>query len=310
MSRNGFLHENATARHLAALRIWVFAMWIADLLKDPITDLAAVPFSYFQPVGVLRWLPVSFWSAVHTEQVLRLWWATLLVLLVLAALGTRYYRVIAGAACVLLTLYQGMIFGFGEVTHAELVALYTVYILAVFPSADALAIRRVREPPAPGPVYQAALLAATITLLSTYMFTGARRLFAGGIDIFLDGTILSMVADGAATPDHFQRAVGLWTLESPLWTAGLQIGFAAVTIFEILSLLCLSSTWFRRCWLGVMLPFHVLSWPLLQTLFLHNILLICVLVVDVDGITRRVLTRVSRSGPPRGRDGRLSDRAL
>ena len=26
----------------------------------------------------------------------------------------------------------------------------------------------------------------------------------GRIDIFLDGTILSMVADGAATPDHLQ----------------------------------------------------------------------------------------------------------
>ena len=187
-----------------------------------------------------------------------------------------------------------MIYGFGEVTHAELVALYTVYILAVFPSADALALRRVREPSSPAAVYQAALLAATITLLATYMFTGVRRLFAGGIDIFLDGTILSMVADGAATPDHFQRAVGLWTLASPLATTLLQVGFAAVTIFEILSLLCLSSTWFRRIWLGIMLPFHVLSWPLLQTLFLHNILLIFALLFDVDGITRRVRTRISR----------------
>lgn len=297
MTRTAFLHQNATARHLGALRIWVFAMWIADLVKDPITDLAAVPFSYFQPVGVLRWLPLNFWRVVHTEQVLRLWWAALLLLLVMAALGTRHYRVVAGAACVLLTGYQGMIYGFGEVTHAELVALYTVYILAVFPSADALAIRRVRGPTAPGPVYQAALLAATITLLVTYLFTGVRRIFAGGIDIFLDGTILSMVADGAATPDHFQRAVGLWTLASPLAAMSLQVGFVAVTAFEILSLLCLSSTWFRRCWLGVMLPFHVLSWPLLQTLFLHNILLICALLIDVDGSTRRLLNRISRVTP-------------
>ena len=63
-----------------------------------------------------------------------------------------------------------------------------------------------------------------------------------------------------------------------------------VTVFEILSLLCLSSTWFRRLWLAVMLPFHVLSWPLLQTLFLHNILLIAALLLDLDGIARRLRT--------------------
>ena len=28
------LHENATARHLGLLRMWVFGMWLGDLLKD------------------------------------------------------------------------------------------------------------------------------------------------------------------------------------------------------------------------------------------------------------------------------------
>jgi hypothetical protein len=37
-----------------------------------------------------------------------------------------------------------------------------------------------------------------------------------------------------------------------------------------------------------MLPFHVLSWPLLQLLFVHNILLICVLLIDLDGIAERL----------------------
>jgi hypothetical protein len=262
-------------------------MWFADVLKDPITDLASVPFSYFEPVGVLRWVPSDLWSAVHSEPVLRLWWVALLVLLALSAAGTRYYRAVAGATCVLLTFYQGMIFGFADVTHAELAALYTTYIVAVFPAADAFALRRARTA-SPAPVYRAAMLAATVLLLATYMLTGIRRLFAGGIDIFLDGTILSMVADGAATPDHLQRSLGLWTLASPLGTAGLQLGFVLVTVFEILSLLCVSSTWFRRCWLAVMLPFHVLSWPLLQTLFVHNILLIFALLFDVDGLVRRL----------------------
>jgi len=299
--RNEFLHQNATATHLAALRIWVFGMWFADVLKDPLSDLATIPFSYFEPVGVLRWFPAGFWSAVHSEPVLRIWWVLLLVLLALSALGTPFYRVVAAATCIVLTFYQGIVFGFADVTHAELAALYTAYILAVFPSADGLALRRTPRAPSPNAVYQAALVMATIVLLTTYMLTGMRRIFTGGLDIFLNGTILSMVADGSATPDHLQQAPGLRALETPLRTAALQIGFAAVTVFEILSLLCLSSKWFRRCWLAVMLPFHVLSWPLLQTLFVHNILLIFALVFDVDGIARlikrmRVRLSFSRMG--------------
>ena len=52
-----------------------------------------------------------------------------------------------------------------------------------------------------------------------------------------------------------------------------------------------------------MLPFHVLSLPLLQTLFLHNILLIFALLIDVDGIARRALSWISRARFRRGVGG-------
>lgn len=294
------LHANAGATHLGALRCLVFAMWFADIAKDPLTDLAVLPFSSFHPVGVLRWVPTAFWSTMHSETGLRLWWVTMLVLLGLSAAGTRGYRVIAAVTCVLLTLYQGLIFSFAEVTHAELAALYVAYIVAVFPSADALALRPSPQAHAPRSVYQAALLLATIVLLATYMLTGVRRVYAGGIDIFTNGTILNMIADGSITPDHLQQGFGLRLLSSAAGRLALEAGFVVVTVFEILSLLCLSSTWFRRLWLAVMLPFHVLSWPLLQTLFVHNILLLLILVVDVDGLVRRIgLARVLEPIPRR-----------
>jgi hypothetical protein len=121
--------------------------------------------------------------------------------------------------------------------------------------------------------------------------------FAGGVGIFVDGTILGMVADGSITPDHLQQGFGLRLLGSAAGRFALEGGFVVVTVFEVLSLLSLSSTWFRRVWLAVMLPFHVFTWPLLQTLFAHNILLILALVVDVDGLVRR-------SGAPRRLEAR------
>ena len=125
---------------------------------------------------------------------------------------------------------------------------------------------------------------ATESVSPAEKMPGVRRVFAGGIEIFTNGTMLGIIAMDSATPDHLQQSVGLRVLESPAWVLMLQVGFVMVTLLEILSLLCLSSPWFRRGWLAVMLVFHVLSWPLLQTLFVFNILLLGLLLIDWDGI--------------------------
>lgn len=295
------LHENATARHLALLRVWVFGMWIGDLLKDPASDLARIPLAYYQPVGVLRALPPRFWEAALSEPLLQIWWGALAVLLLLSAAGVPFYRGVALATCVLLTFYQGVIFGFTSVTHGPIAALYIAWILALFPSADAWSLRRKPKPWSSDRVYQAAMLTATVVFLATYMMTGVRRVVDGGIDIFLDDSILRFLARNSVSPDHLSQGLGLRVLEYPGAGTILEVGFVLVTVFEILSLLCLSSTWFRRAWLAVMLPFHVLSWPLLQLLFAHNLLLICVLLVDLDGIAKRLGVRRWGAVAPRVR---------
>jgi hypothetical protein len=202
--------------------------------------------------------------------------------------GVPFYRGVALVTCVLLTFYQGVIFGFTSVTHGPIAALYIAWILAVFPSADAFSLRRNPKPSPSNHVYQAAILTATVLFLATYMLVGVRRVVDGGIDIFLDGSILRFLARNSVSPDHLSQRLGLRLLEYPGLSTMFEVGFVIVTFFEIFSLLCLSSKWFRRSWLAVMLPFHVLSWPLLQLLFLHNILLICVLLVDLDGIAERL----------------------
>ena len=110
----------------------------------------------------------------------------------------------------------------------------------------------------------------------------------GGTEIFLDGSILRFLARNSISPSQLPQRLGLTVLEIPGVPMMFQIGFVLVTFFEITSLLCVASKWFRRAWLAVMIPFHVLSWPLLQLLFLHNILLIVVLLVDLEGIAERI----------------------
>ena len=280
------IHENATARHLGLLRMWVFGMWIGDLVKDSPSELSRIPLAYYQPVGVLRWLPDGLWDAVLAPTALRGWWGALVALLVLSAAGVPCYRVVALLACVLLTFWQGVVFGFTGVAHGPIAALYVAWILAVFPSADACALRRAPVPPRADAVYRLAILTATAVLLATYMLVGVRRALEGGVEIFLDGSILRYIARNSMSPDYLPQGLAWRLLAYPGVPAIFQAGFVLVTFFEITSLGCLASRWYRRAWLAVMLPFHVLSWPLLQLLFLHNTLLILALVIDLDGIAR------------------------
>lgn len=284
------LHDNASARTLGLLRIWVFTQWIADLIKDPISPVAVVPMAYFEPIGIMRWLPDEFWVRMHTVDVLNGWRIVMIGLLMLSAIGVPFYRIVALITCVLLTFYQGFLASFAEPGHINLVPLYIAYIVAIFPAADALSLHRVRGERGSA-VYRAGMVTATGVFLVTYMFVGIRRLLAGGAEIFTNGTILRTVAERTSTPDYLDASLGLSILQSPILSGAIVAGFVAVTVFEIFSLLCLSSPWFRRAWLFVILLFHVLSWPLLQTLFLHNMLLMGVLLVDLEGLARLSFVR-------------------
>lgn len=265
----------------------MFGFWFADVVKDPIVPLSGIPLEYFRPFGLMRWLP-GIERALHTPLALQVFWAALLILLAFSALGTRFHHLVSSGACLLLTIYLGLILGFADVSNAPLAALYVACLLAILPSADGLSIRRDVSSQRRPELYPAGMVAATIAFLATYMFVGVRRVLTGGFDIFLDGTILRTIAVRSAQPDFVDSTLGLQVMASPALSSVIEIGFVVVTGFEMLSLLCLASTWFRRCWLAVMVPFHIISWPLMQILFVHNLLLMCVLLVDLDAIERRL----------------------
>jgi hypothetical protein len=281
-SREGILHSDATARNLGFLRIWVFTAWFADIAKDPITDLATLPIDLMTPVGVLRLAPLSFWERVCTADNLQVAYVLMLLCLAATALGIRPYRPIAIFTCLLLTLYQGLILSFTYLSHSTLAALPVAYVLALFPAGDALALRRGPAREGKRETAVLAMVTATLALCITYACIGARRFQTGGLEIFLDGSMLNYVARNSASGGLLEGGYGLAALEYPLLSAVLVIGFPFVTVFELLSPLCLFYKWFRWSWLVVILLFHVLTWYLMQLLFVHNILLIAVLILRID----------------------------
>jgi hypothetical protein len=89
-------------------------------------------------------------------------------------------------------------------------------------------------------------------------------------------------------PGFWNNGSGWMVLEHP-WVAWLvQAGFPVVTLFEVCSPLCLFSRRFRWAWLVVIVAFQVGTYSLMQIWFLHNVLLMPVLLVEIEPLLQRL----------------------
>jgi hypothetical protein len=202
--------------------------------------------------------------------------------LALLLLGVGPFKGIAAFTCILLTFYQGLIRGFGYINHGELPMLYAAYVLAAFPSADALSLRRSPVHRAQSVMYSAPMLAVGLLLALTYTFVGARRLTHGGLEIFASETLIHMIALRSFEPGPSGAGYGYLVLEHPWLALMLRIGFPIVTAFEVLSPLCLFYRGFRYAWIGVMFAFHGATGLFMQIWFTANFVLILVFLTDSD----------------------------
>jgi hypothetical protein len=276
------LHDRASARSLGILRAAVFTIWLGDLLREPITDLARLPVDLFDPLGVLKLVPAEVWPVVFSVPFLVTFKWAMVALALPLALGIGPYRLLAVAAALAFTLWQGLSRGMLGVVHREMAILYVTWVLALAPAADAFRLGPLR-PPRAAAWYRAPLMAATLAYLLTYAAVGVRRLTAAGPEIFTDGTILRYLVMRSGEPGWWRDGAGLAVLSQP-WLAWLvQLAFPVVTLFEVLAPLTLIDRRFRLAWIVVIVPFHLLSWGMMQIFFLQNILLLPFLLHEWAG---------------------------
>jgi hypothetical protein len=276
------LHEKVSPQTLGLARIAVYGIWFCHVANDPLDTVTEVPFAYFSPIGVLRLVPQSVWPLIYTAEFLLLLKLVMLTCLALLVLGVWPFRCLAIFTCILLTFYQGLIRGFGYINHGELSILYAAYVLAAFPSVHAFSLARSKADAAPPVMYKAPMTAVALLLCLTYTFIGARRLAAGGPAIFVNETIVHMVALRTFERGSSGPGYGRLVLAYPWLAFMLQVGFPIVTIFELLSPLCLFFRYFRWAWIPVISAFHVATGLFMQIWFTANFLLILVFLTDVD----------------------------
>ena len=281
------LHRDASPEALAFVRLYVFGLWFLSVLFDPLTVLSALPLSAFEPAGfLLRAVPDHMKGVLISAPFLYALKSTLLVSLALAAAGLLKSPAMLVSAF-LLTIYQGIVRGFGHINHADMAFLYAAYFLAFFDLADRL---RGEDSAETGPAVSNAglpLLAAAAFMLLTYMYIGVFRIVHGGAALFSSDTLkFWMVQNGFRDfyPVEFKWPSLL--LDYPVLYKFLKASFPILTLFEIFALFALVSRPFRVAFLLVIVPFHVMSVLFMNIRFEQNLFL-CLLLLDLDWLAPR-----------------------
>ncbi len=294
------IHPRVTARTLGVVRAGVFLIWIVKLVPEPLSFFAELPQSMLVPHGVMHLVPSGAWPTILTPDFLTGFKLVLLAVLALGMIGIRPYRPIALAAAGLLTFHEGLVRGFTIVNHQELAPLYCVFILAIFPAADGFSWPRRKAEDVAAPAYSAALRWMTCILVIAYTAIAAYRLAWSAPGIFLGDSIPHWIASlSGLQSDGWQ--LGGWILRHPALVTVAKAVFIVTTTFELLAPLCLFCPRFRRLWIAILVPFHILSSVTLNIFFWENVLLILLLLTDIDTIVTRVADAVAsrRSARPR-----------
>lgn len=286
------VHLTSRAEHLALLRIAVFGVWFALILTSDISRYSDLPAGLIDPKGISAMLGLS--SLLESSALLTSLRLAGLLGCALCVLGVPPYRLFAPVTALLVFYHDAAMKSLGSyVNHAQIVPLLLVLLLAFFPAADAYSIssgRGMSRDRSPW-LYRTPLISAAVVLAVTYAFIGARRLFLGAIDLYLDGSLTRWVVARTLEYGAHDVSVGLSLLGNGFLTTLLIVGMVVTTLFEILSPVAVRNGTFRWAWLAVITSFHVSTLFTMDIFFWENLLLIAVLFTPLtDLIVERIRT--------------------
>jgi hypothetical protein len=183
------LNERDSPQLLGVVRIAVFGQWLANVGLVHLEDLAGLPRELITRFGLLGLIPSTVWEWMWTAPFLLGLTAMLVVCLCWLILGLPRFQTVAIVTAVLLTLFDGMEKSPGHINHSKFVMLYAAWVLAAFPSADAVALSPRRGAPAPPVMYAAPVIAISLLILIPYSMIGAFRIGESGPGIFFGDAV-------------------------------------------------------------------------------------------------------------------------
>jgi len=263
------LHQNASEGAYKFICLWVFGIWFGFVLFDPLTSLALYPKSLYFPTGfLLKFLPQSIYYVPISYPFLL--FLKISMLLSLASVLFGFHKKWAGfCACILLTIFEGIVRSFGHINHPELLMLFSVFVLTIFfffeDSIDTSKMSISK--------YSIPLVAILFIVCFSYAFAGIHRLVSRGMDVYSTNTITFWVIDDGKRSRLLNWHMEDLMLNNSLVNTMMKTGFPFVTFFEITAPFCMISKRFRYLWLLMMVPFHLIVWFFMGIFFWANLAL-------------------------------------
>ncbi len=285
MTTHLFKYTNAT--DLGIVRVTVFGVWFIIILLSPISNYALLPIDLFKPIGIYSLIysvEIGFvLEVLLSENFLKILKMTTLMGCLLACFGTKYFRYFAIPTVVMLFMIDSVIKSFsGSVNHAELVLLYSAFIISIFPSGDGFklfSLGKVKNFYDRDSDYSVSILLVASILCFSYLFIGVHRLLHGGIEQFFNNALEIYLIKNSFFYTKYGFDWGLFIVSNEILLNLFKVGFFVITLFEVLSLLILVSNSFRYIWLAMMIPFHLFTLLSMNIFFWENLVLITVLFI-------------------------------
>lgn len=269
------LHSDSGKDTLAFARCYLLILWIVQVAATDLPALAALDIRLFYPQGVMKLLPSTALGWLAQPLGLSVVKYLLLAGLAAALLGIRGARKVLTATAVLLTLYIGLLKGFGgHVNHRELVPLYMVYLLCCFPCYDSWALHPERSGAAQAH-YAASMRLLVAVLALNYFFVGAARLFIGFPHVFHPDVMANWIFSRSVRPNPAEFSFGLWLLQQKWSHFVFAVMLPLSTVLELVYPAVFICRGMPRFLLNIlMIGFHTGIFLLMGIAFFENIALL------------------------------------
>lgn len=287
---------SAPPEALAQVRIVVCGILLASTLWEDLSSSALLPAGAIEPMGFLQLLyalPIGFERFVRSPWMLGVFdWSTAALLLLGAlGLGTRWVLPLAFAGYFVLA---GLLRQYAWFYHTGIVPLYLLFVLALTPCSDALALdarrRRARgqAPPVASPVYAWSRFACWVVVATAYFEAGLSKLLLGGGAWAEPANLKRIVVGDSLRIMQFDWEVGLNMVHLP------DFVFAGIGWFTIVAELGFVAVLFAR-WARVVCPLIVIGMHLgiwlLQNILFFDLILLQAIFVEPAAL-RRALARL------------------
>jgi hypothetical protein len=255
----------SSAFALGVARVVVHGTFLVSVLITSFLALGRLPVTILRPMGVMKFLPWSFYDRLLTPAGMIVLEIAMIVSLVLSTAGL--FTVVSTKTSFLLVLfYQGLVRSFGHFNHDEMLAVYCLAVLAFTPCGDEFSLdqrRRKKQRILPAFAYAYPILLMQLLMAWVYFSSALIKLRAGGLSYLNPDNLPSLAIYHSLDNLHDSAfRLAFWL---PQIRAYVPVLMALVLLWEFFFPLAVFFPRLRWLILGGGVVFH------LSTLFFMNV---------------------------------------